>query len=43
MNLTVEQDFRSATNLLLDHGISLIEWGDQVLESHGYPTVTSVC
>ncbi|KAF3901641.1 hypothetical protein ABW21_db0206842 [Orbilia brochopaga] len=29
--------FASATNLLLDHGINLIEWGDQVLHSYGYP------
>ncbi|KAL9099709.1 MAG: hypothetical protein Q9163_004831 [Psora crenata] len=42
MTVTVDQDFRSATNLLLDHGIPLIVWGDQVLKSHGYPVVTSV-
>ncbi|KAK6352784.1 hypothetical protein TWF696_004787 [Orbilia brochopaga] len=33
------QDFAQATNLLLDHGITLIEWGDQILVQHGYPAV----
>ncbi|KAJ6263783.1 hypothetical protein Dda_2354 [Drechslerella dactyloides] len=34
--------FGPATNLLLDHGITLIEWGSQVLQQHGYPEVICV-
>ncbi|EWC47977.1 hypothetical protein DRE_02859 [Drechslerella stenobrocha 248] len=33
----VKQSFAEATNSLLDHGISIVQWGDQVLQHYGYP------
>ncbi|KAF3921895.1 hypothetical protein ABW20_dc0100709 [Dactylellina cionopaga] len=36
------QSFANATNMLLDHGIHLLEWGDQVLLYWGYPIVIPV-
>ncbi|KAK6503461.1 hypothetical protein TWF481_008477 [Arthrobotrys musiformis] len=34
--------FAKATNILLEHTISLLEWGDQVLLFWGYPLAVSV-
>ncbi|EPS38730.1 hypothetical protein H072_7522 [Dactylellina haptotyla CBS 200.50] len=38
----VQENFASATNMLLDHGIFLLEWGDQVLSYWGYPIAVPV-
>ncbi|EPS45093.1 hypothetical protein H072_899 [Dactylellina haptotyla CBS 200.50] len=38
----VMKSYAQATNLLLDHGINPIIWGDQALVSWGYPTVICV-
>ncbi|KAF2761491.1 hypothetical protein EJ05DRAFT_507158 [Pseudovirgaria hyperparasitica] len=40
--MTTAREIPRAVRRLLDHNIELIEWGDQVLESFGYPSVTSV-
>ncbi|KAK6544241.1 hypothetical protein TWF694_000944 [Orbilia ellipsospora] len=42
MHEELRASFARATNILIDHGINLIEWGDQVLQSWGYPAVISV-
>ncbi|KAF3911777.1 hypothetical protein AA313_de0206738 [Arthrobotrys entomopaga] len=42
MHAELLASFARATNVLIDHGINLIEWGDQVLQSWGYPAAVSV-
>jgi len=42
MSSLVQKDFAQAIKLLLDNGVHLITWGDQVLKSHGYPALVMV-
>jgi hypothetical protein len=42
MGSLVQKDFARAIKLLLDNGVHLVTWGDQVLKSHGYPALVMV-